>query len=271
VTQHWSYLACYQTAAALCLLGIPLAWALQDAKVINTRHGHESEEEHAARMASLREDRGRVAAALRQAAQSPGLWAAVAFVFYLIVTPGTGTAQFYYCVNNLHFSKQFLGNLQIPGSAGAIIGIALFAWGSRRMPVRALVWGAYLMDCSLYLASMALHDRPSGIVVAVVTSFLGSVYNLCLLTLAARACPPGIEGTVYGLVMSAISFAGVLGDKMGASIYDAFGPASHHSITHGWFGLLWCGFAFTVVAAVFIPFLPAWAKSREPLLPRAAA
>ncbi len=271
VTQNWSYTACFETAALLAVLGVPLALVIQEKKVARSQGGQESAEEHAARMEALREDRRRVGSALRQAASSPGLWAIVAFVFYLIVTPGTNTAQFYYSVNSLHFSKQFLGNLAIPGSAGSAVGILLFAWGSRRLPVRALVWGAYLMDCSLYLASMALHDRPSGIVVTVLTAFLGSVYNLCLLTLAARACPPGIEGTVYGLVMSAIYLAGALGEKLGANLFDTFGPVSHHSVAHGWFGLLWCGFAFTVVAAVFIPFLPAWAKSREPLRPRAAS
>ena len=124
------------------------------------------------------------------------------------------------------------------------------------------------MDCSLYLASMGLHDRGSGLAVSFFLSFLGTIYNLCLLTLAARACPPGIEGTVYGLVISATSLAGALGEKLGAALFDHFGPNSHHTVAHGWFGLLWCGFAFTVVAAVFIPFLPAWAKSSEPLHPR---
>lgn len=79
---------------------------------------------------------------------------------------------------------------------------------------------------------------------------------------------PGVEGTIYGLIMSAIAIAGVLSDKIGGSMYDFFGPlnASHHwTITHGWDYSLWVGMAFTLVGFVFIPFLPAWAKSREPL------
>ena len=268
VTQHWSYTACFLTAAGVALLGVPLALMIPEARVVAARHARETEAEYAARAAARQEERRQVAEALRRAARSPGLWAVVGFVFYLIVTPGTNTAQFYYSVNVLHFSKQFLGNLAIPGSAGSIAGLLLFALASRRLPVRALVWGAFLMDCSLYLASMGLHDRTTGLVVTFLLSFLGTIYNLCLLTLAARACPPGIEGTVYGLVMSAISLAGALGEKMGASLFDYFGPPSHHTVAQGWFGLLWCGFAFTVLAAVFIPFLPAWAKSGEPLRPR---
>lgn len=144
----------------------------------------------------------------------------------------------------LHFSKQLIGDLGMYNSVGAIVSMGLFAAFSRRMPVRSLVWGAWGMDC------------------------IGTWYSLCLSTLAARACPPGVERTVYGLVMSAIAIAGVLSDKIGGSMYDYFGPlntAHHWTITHGWDYSLWVGLAFTLVGFVFIPFLPAWAKSREPL------
>jgi MFS family permease len=189
----------------------------------------------------------------------------VGFVFYLIVTPGTNTAQFYYMNDVLHYSKQFIGSIGQPGAIGAIIGILLFLVTSRRLPIRAMVWGAYLMDCSIYISLMFLHSHKSAIVITFIGGLIGIVYNLCLFTLAARACPPKIEGTVYGLVMAAIALAGSLGEKLGSSMYDHFGPATHHTIAYGWHSLLWFGFAFTIAAVVFIPFLPAWAKSNEPL------
>ena len=137
-----------------------------------------------------------------------------------------------------------------------------------------MVWGAFLMDCSLYLVSMGLHNATSAIVVTVAGSVLGLVYTLCLFTLAARATPPGVEGTIYGLVIAAINLAGTVGDWIGSTIFRYFGGNSTTSIEavrHGWFGLLWFGFGFTVLAALFIPFLPAWSKSREPLHPKPAA
>jgi predicted MFS family arabinose efflux permease len=264
VTQNWSYRSCFFTAAAIALLGVPTALLIEEMRQVGasadaeTRRipGHEIP------------DRAEVLAALRHATRSPGLWAMVGYVFYLILTPGTNTAQTYYSVDVLHCSKQFLGDLGRPGSAGSMLGILAFGAAVRKLPVRAMVWGAYLMDCSVYVVLMGLHDRPSGVVVMFVSSFLGSIYTLCLLTLAARACPPGIEGTVYGLVIAAIGLAGTLGEKLGSSIYDHFGPASQHTTTHGWFALLWLGFGFTVIAVVLIPFLPAWARSKEPLRPR---
>ncbi|HET6387361.1 MAG TPA: MFS transporter [Armatimonadota bacterium] len=265
VTQHWSYGLCFGSAAGVAFLGVLLTPLINEKRQFAARQKHETEEDHAARMAARAAERARIREALGRAARSPGLWAMVGFVFYLIITPGTGLAQFYYSVDVLHFDKQFIGNLGRYGSAGAIVAMLLFASLSRKLPVRAMIWGAYLMDCSLYLVSMGLHDKTSGMVIAFALSLLGMIYNLCLLTVAARACPPGIEGTIYGLVIAAITLAGALGEKMGSSIYDYFGPSHHYPTAHGWFTLLWFGFAFTVIAVVFIPFLPEWTKSSEPI------
>lgn len=265
VTAHWTYSACFLTAAAFSLIGTPLSLLIPERRAVAGPHPGETGEEHRARTAAGDAERARNAAALREAAKSPALWVLVAYVFYLIFTPGTNTAQFYYSVDVLHFSKQFLGNLGRAGSAGAILGLVLFFSLSRRMPVRSLVWGAYLMDCSIYLVMAGLRSHASAWPITLTYNAISSIYNLCLLTLAARACPPGAEGTIYGLVMSATYLAGSLGEKLGASIYTAQGPASHHSIAHGWYGLLTAGFLMTVVSIIFIPFLPAWAKSSEPL------
>lgn len=258
--QHWTYTQCFLSTAVIALVGLPLVLLIDERRVSFAVEQREIE----ALLAKRREDRSRAAAAIRSAASSWHLWAIVGYVFYLILTPGTNTAQMYYQVDRLHFSKQFIGNLGVAGSAGSIVAILLFIAVSRIISVRTVVWTAYLMDCSLYLISFALRNHMTGIIVAFAQSFLGMIYNLALLTLAARATPKGVEATVYGLVMAATYLAGALGEKIGASIYTYFGPP-HYSTAHGWFTLLWFGFAFTVIAAIFIPFLPAWARSKEPL------
>jgi MFS family permease len=273
VTQNWSYHLCFLTAAILAFAATPLTLLIQEKPVTEAeaKRAQDRPVEMAskeAREAARRADRAQVITTLRQAAASPGLWAVVGFVFYLIITPGTNTAQFYFMNNVLHFTPKFIGQLGSPGSFGAMLGILAFGAAVRRLPVRAMVWGAYLMDCTFYPVTMGLHGHNSAIIVTFVGAFLGSIYNLCLLTIAARACPPGIEGAIYGLVIAAITLGGTLGEKIGSTIYDYFGPAHHYTTTHGWFSLLWVGFGFTVIAVVFIPFLPAWAKSKEPLRPR---
>lgn len=273
VSQYWTYPACF-TAAALCaLIGTPLSLLIEERRVTGTEAAQASTAERERQRAERRES----LAALKQAAASPGLWAIVGYVFYLIITPGTGTAQFYYMVDVLHLSKLTIGRLGSVGSAGAVVGILLFGAGAKRLPVRAMVWGAYLMDCILYLLTFIMVDERTAYLMTFITGVIGIVYTLCLLTLAARACPPHVEGTVYGLVIAAQTLAGTLGEKIGATIYERFGAPEGYTgldkaalITHGWHSLLWVGFAFTLVACVFIPFLPAWTKSSEPLRPTAA-
>lgn len=264
VTQHWSNAHCFRAAAVTSLLALPLTFLI-DEKRSGVRHEGETPAEHAARLDAKQAERAQTSAALRQAARTPSLWAVVAFVFYLIFTPGTGTAQFYYSVDSLHFSKQFLGNLGQYSAAGVLLGILFFAAISRKLPVVAVTWGAWALDCSAYLINFGLHDPLSAKIVSFVGAFFGIIYGLCLFTLAARACPPHIEGTVYGLVMSAIGLAGALGGKFGGTLYDFYGPKGGHSTAYAWHALNAWGLALTIPAALLILLLPAWAKSRQPL------
>ena len=64
------------------------------------------------------------------------------------------------------------------------------------------------------------HDAPSVRWMSLANTLIGIIYGLCLNALAARACPPGLEGTVYGLVRAAIALAGNLYGAFGSGIYD---------------------------------------------------
>ena len=97
---------------------------------------------------------------------------------------------------------------------------------------------------------------------------------ICLFACSARICPAGAEGTVYGLVLTAISSTYLVSEKFGSALYDYFGPSNkgaHYTIAHGWYATLWFGLGFCLLACLFIPFLPAWTRSREPLRAMAAA
>ena len=165
----------------------------------------------------------------------------------------------------LHLSKEFIGKLDKWGAAGSLAGLLAFGAISRRLPVRLLVWGAVLSDCGIYLCMMTMHNAPSVRYATFSSSFMTLFLQVCLNTLAARACPPKIEGTVYGLMQAALALSNILCDKFGSTLYDFFGPAGGHSITHGWFCALGFGLGFTALAVFFIPFLPAWTKSAVPL------
>ncbi len=261
VTQHWSYQHCFQMAALLFLVYAPLV-LLIDEKRVGGVTGNETETERATRTAARQKEREEKATTLRQAAANRGMWAIVGYVFYLGITPGVFTAQIYFMTDVLHFDKQFIGDLRSWEAAGQIVALLGFMTVSRFLPVRVLVWGAWVLDCLSYPVQMYLHDATSAIFVKFFASLVGLLYALCLGMLAAKACPPGIEGTVYGLIMAAIQLGGVLSEKFGGVLYDYFGPlnAHHYTIQHGWLWALGIGLGFTLFAVVFIPFLPAWAR-----------
>lgn len=262
VTQHWSYQHCFQMAAVLFLVYAPLV-LLIDEKRVGGVNANESKAERAIHIAARKKEREEKTTTLRQAAANRGIWAVVGYVFYLGITPGVFTAQIYFMTDVLHFNKQFIGDLRSWEAAGQIVALLGFMTVSRFLPIKALVWGAWLLDCLSYPVQMYLHDATSAIFVKFFASLVGLLYALCLGMLAAKACPPGIEGTVYGLIMAAIQLGSVLSEKFGGVLYDYFGPlnsAHHYTIQHGWLWALGIGLGFTLLAVVFIPFLPAWAR-----------
>ena len=262
VTATWSYHHTFLVAALVSLAFVPLALLMDDRRV--TRR-HPGAEEARAQRAAKDAERAQTAAALREAARTPGIWVVTAFFFYLYVTPLLNTASVYYETDVLKLSKGFIGNLDSWISAGSIAGLVVFFFVSRRMPVWGLIWGAIVSDSLMYLSMMTMHNALSVHIAQVVTSFLSLLLAVCLNTLAARACPPKIEGTVYGLMQAALALSVILCDKFGSLLYDYFGPLHGYSIAHGWYSALWFGFGFTVLSVCFVPFLPAWTKSGERL------
>ncbi len=262
VTQNWTYPHTFGVAALLSLAFVPLSLLLDDRRVAS---GRATATETAARLATKNAEREQTRAALREAAGTPGLWVITAFLFYLYVTPLLMTASVFYQTDVLHLSKDFIGRLDKWGAAGSLAGLLAFGAVSRKLPVRLLVWGAVASDCAVYLFMMTMHNAASVRYAVFGSNFMGLFLAVCLNTLAARACPPKIEGTVYGLMQAALALSLVLCDKFGSTLYDYFGPAHGHSITHGWYCALGFGLGFTALAVFFIPFLPAWTKSAVPL------
>jgi len=261
VADNWSFPRAFSVGAVLTLLTIPLVFLIDESRTSQKQDESETKDEHVKRLLEKRSERRRVTAAIRQAAQSPGLWFLVFFVFYLILTPGINNTKLYYERDSLHFSGMLIGSLGRYTNWGALAGYFLIGMVSRRIPVYMLAWGAWLLDCASYPVLLLLHDGRSAIIVEVGSAIIGAVYGVCLYTLAARLCPKGLEGVVYGLVMAAIALGGTLAEKIGGWLYEFYGPQNHHTLEHGWKWSCYFGFWFTVIAVVMIPFLPKWTRS----------
>ncbi|CAM9938722.1 unnamed protein product, partial [Phaeothamnion confervicola] len=57
----------------------------------------------------------------------------------------------------------------------------------------------------------------------VVLTVLGQIAFMPTLVLAARLCPPGVEGTLFALLMSVYNGGSALGSELGALLTRALG------------------------------------------------
>lgn len=57
----------------------------------------------------------------------------------------------------------------------------------------------------------------------VVLTVLGQIAFMPTLVLAARLCPPGVEGTLFALLMSIFNGGGIVGSELGALLTKAMG------------------------------------------------
>jgi hypothetical protein len=106
------------------------------------------------------------------------------------------------------------------------MGIWLYRTYLQEVPIKALFRGLALTGTALGLSQLLLvthYNRVLGIPDAlftfgddVVLTVLGQLAFMPLLVLAASLCPPGVEGTLFALLMSGFNAAGILGTELGA-------------------------------------------------------
>ncbi|WIA14969.1 hypothetical protein OEZ85_001678 [Tetradesmus obliquus] len=195
--------------------------------------------------------RQRAAAVLGESvvAQGLALWGAVkqrnillptVFVFLWQATPTADTAMFYFYTNQLHFTPEFLGRVQLAGSvarlaaalqqpcapailgrvqlAGSVArlaGVALYNGVFKKVPLkRMLLWamllGVGLGSTQLLLVSganraLGLSDELFVLGDSVILTVLGQVSFMPILVLAARLCPEGVEATLFATLMSILN------------------------------------------------------------------
>jgi MFS family permease len=161
--------------------------------------------------------------AVRGAVGSPPLWTAAAFIFLWNFSPSFGTPLEYFEVDTLGFSKLFLGTLYSLGSAGAIVGAAVFSRISSRLPMRRLLTLSVGIGVVSTLAYLGLVGPQSAIVLTIVTGVITMIASLATFDLAARSCPARAEGTFFAALMSLANLGTAGGNFVGGWLYDAIG------------------------------------------------
>ncbi|CDN16670.1 Folate transporter 3 [Richelia intracellularis] len=91
-----------------------------------------------------------------------------------------------------------------------------------------------------------------------VLTVMGQIAYMPVLVLAARLCPPGVEATLFALLMSVFNLAGLVSYEFGAGLMHILGISEHN------FELLWLLVIITNVSTLLpLPFIK-WLPSANP-------
>ena len=187
-------------------------------------------------------------AQFRTLMRSKTLWTAAGLLFLVYISPGFATPLYYYQVDTLKLSQQFIGTLILLAGGFGIAGAFIYAVLCKRMNLRMLL---YLGIITSTLGTMAYLFYRSGTAAAIIESqngLIATFAELSLMDLAARATPRGSEGLGFALMMSVRNGGAALSDIFGSWLID------QHHIT--FFNLVWLNAGTTALILLVIPFLP---------------
>jgi Na+/melibiose symporter-like transporter len=194
--------------------------------------------------------------ALSQMAQTfrqPGIAGIGAFLFLWSFNPFSSTVLYYYSIQALHFSEQFVGSLTSWNAVGLLTGSILYGVICRMIPMPWLIHGSIVAGILATIAYWGYRDATSGVLISFAVGTVYSIGSLIQLDLAARVCRPKTAGTTFALLMSLTNLGTALSQGIGGSIYEAmverWGPAPAFQM------LVAVGAVFTAGCWFLMPFL----------------
>ncbi|GBE94245.1 folate/biopterin family MFS transporter [Nostoc cycadae] len=180
---------------------------------------------------------------LRQAVSQKTIWLPAAFVFILQATPTAESAFFYFSTNELHFEPEFLGRVRLVTSLASLCGIWIFQRFLKSVPFRVIFGWSTVISAVLGMTmlllvthtnrTLGIDDRWFSLGDSLILTVMGQIAYMPVLVLAARLCPPGVEATLFALLMSVFNLAGMVSYEVGAIIMHWLG------ITESNFDSLW--------------------------------
>ena len=184
---------------------------------------------------------------LKTILRSKNLWLAVLFIALFHFSPGFVTPLFYRQTDELHFSKQAIGNLGVFAGTFAILSAILYSQLIKRLPIRTLLVVAVAMSACATLIYLFYSDWTRAILIESLNGFFSGLAEVALVDLAARATPKGCEGLGYSLILSFRNAALFGADIVGSYLAD-------HRWAFSQLVLLNAG--TTVVVLILVPLLP---------------
>jgi folate/biopterin transporter len=180
---------------------------------------------------------------LRQAVTQKTIWLPTLFIFIWQATPSADSAFFYFTTNDLGFQPEFLGRVRLVTSVAALFGVWLFQRYFKSVPFRRIFFWSTILSAVLGMTTLILvthanraigiDDHWFSLGDSVILTVAGEIALMPLLVLAARLCPPGVEATLFALVMSVHNLGGLISHELGAGLTHLLG------VTETQFDRLW--------------------------------
>ncbi|MCS7291707.1 MAG: folate/biopterin family MFS transporter [Gloeomargarita sp. SKYBB_i_bin120] len=211
------------------------------------------------------------------AVKQPGILMPTAFLFLWQATPTSDTAFFFFVTNELHFPPEFLGRVRLVTSVAALVGVWIFQRYLRDVPIRRMLLWTTVLSSALGMTSLLLvthtnrllgiPDRWFSLGDSAILTVMGEIGFMPVLVLAARLCPPGIEASLFALLMSVLNLAGGVAHELGALLTHLLG------ITETQFDRLWLLVTITNLSSLLplplLGWLPEDKATTKPELPPA--
>ena len=256
--EHFTTRTVFWITATFPLIVSGVAWLISESPVEKTDENEDGKNNNF-------EDVKQQVKLLRQAITQKAIWLPTAFLFIWQATPGSESAFFYFTTNELHFQPEFLGRVRLVTSIAALVGIWIFQRFLKSVPFRVIFAWSTVLSAILGLTTLLLvthanralgiDDHWFSLGDSLILTVMGQIAYMPVLVLAARICPPGVEATLFALLMSITNLAGLVSHETGAVLMHYLG------VTENNFDKLWLLVTITNLSTLlplpFINWLPA--------------
>ncbi|MDG2615037.1 folate/biopterin family MFS transporter [Thermoleptolyngbya sichuanensis XZ-Cy5] len=161
------------------------------------------------------------------------IWLPTAFLFLWQSTPTAESAFFFFTTNDLGFTPEFLGRVRLVTSLASLLGIWLFQRFFRTVPFRTFFGWTIVISTLLGMTMLLLvthanraigiDDHWFSLGDSLILTVMGQIAYMPVLILAARLCPPGVEATLFALLMSITNLAALVSYELGAGLMHWLG------------------------------------------------
>jgi folate/biopterin transporter len=202
------------------------------------------------------------------AIRQKSIWLPTAFLFIWQATPSADSAFFFFTTNELGFEPEFLGRVRLVTSFASLLGVWIFQRFLKTISFRLILGWSTLIAASLGMTTLLLvthanralgiDDHWFSLGDSLILTVVGQITWMPVLVLSARLCPPGIEATLFALLMSVWNLSGLISQELGALL------TSWLKVTETNFDNLWLLVLITNLSTLLpLPFL-GWLPAGDP-------